>query len=640
MKYLYLTATIYILNSCMYSSDDEKHMEYALRFSKQNIKEIEQVLCHYKNDSVKLEAAQFLIKNMPYYYSYEGWQLDTLKNIEAKLPFTKEVSKKDRMKWGTFSPISLNKKYDSHVITADYLIKNIDQAFYVWENRPWSKYYSFEDFCEYILPYRIGNEPLEEWRQIYYERYAPILDSLYSGSDVVEAANCIAKQLLKEGFYNNDKEELNLPHLGASFFLQNRVGGCRESCDFTVYVMRALGIPTSIDRLYYSPNLRSVHFWNVIKDTTKAVVPFWFAESGVQRGADDKRKKRKVYRTCFGLQSEIINNVSREKNILSLFRNRFLKDVTSDYFGKNELHITLKNPIQNSWIYLGGFTPIGWIPMGITIVKNKKEITFYNVEPNLIYQLQTQIDANIYPINRPFFFDGESIKYFTADTSNWITATLTRKCAVSTRVHKHLENIVGGKLEGSVNSDFKDAELLYKITDIPQTIYNKVFFKNPKKYRYIRYTAEYNKTAEIAEISIYSDLEQTKKIPYTSLNFDRKSFTLLHNEFNMINDGEPLSYIESKQKGDFITLDLGKKVPVDNLIYTSRNDDNFIRIGDVYELIYQNSNAEWISLGRQTAEKDTLYYKIPQGALLWLKNITRGNEEELFEYKDGKQIFL
>ena len=31
----------------------------------------------------------------------------------------------------------------------------------VWENRLWSKYYSFEDFCEYIFAYMIENEPLE-----------------------------------------------------------------------------------------------------------------------------------------------------------------------------------------------------------------------------------------------------------------------------------------------------------------------------------------------------------------------------------------------------------------------------------------------------------------------------------------------
>ena len=52
--------------------------------------------------------------------------------------------------------------YDSHVITASYLIRNIDHAFGMWEKQPWGKYIKFEDFCEYILPYRVAFEPLSE----------------------------------------------------------------------------------------------------------------------------------------------------------------------------------------------------------------------------------------------------------------------------------------------------------------------------------------------------------------------------------------------------------------------------------------------------------------------------------------------
>ena len=55
----------------------------------------------------------------------------------------------------------LPREYDIHKISSAYLIESIDLAFEVWENRPWSKYYSFEDFCEYIFAYMIENEPLE-----------------------------------------------------------------------------------------------------------------------------------------------------------------------------------------------------------------------------------------------------------------------------------------------------------------------------------------------------------------------------------------------------------------------------------------------------------------------------------------------
>lgn len=40
--------------------------------------ELEKVLVHYKNDSLKLLAAKFLIENMPAYYTYKGTLLDSM----------------------------------------------------------------------------------------------------------------------------------------------------------------------------------------------------------------------------------------------------------------------------------------------------------------------------------------------------------------------------------------------------------------------------------------------------------------------------------------------------------------------------------------------------------------------------------
>lgn len=48
---------------------------------------------------------------------------------------------------------------------AEFLIANIDSAFSRWRLTPWQGRYTFEDFCEWVLPYRIRNEsPHEHWR--------------------------------------------------------------------------------------------------------------------------------------------------------------------------------------------------------------------------------------------------------------------------------------------------------------------------------------------------------------------------------------------------------------------------------------------------------------------------------------------
>ena len=51
-------------------------LENALRQAGENRSQLEQVLDHYRNDSLKYKAACFLIANMPGHYSYGGEVLD------------------------------------------------------------------------------------------------------------------------------------------------------------------------------------------------------------------------------------------------------------------------------------------------------------------------------------------------------------------------------------------------------------------------------------------------------------------------------------------------------------------------------------------------------------------------------------
>ena len=172
---------------------------------------------HYNDSGLKQDAATLLIENMPRYFSYEGWQLDTLKAIHAATEHTDGwVNKKDRKKWEHFSFRTLKKVYDAKVIKAEFLIHHIDQAFEVFEKDPGINICHLM-ISELILPYRIGDEPLEEWRGWYRERYESILDSLYQGTDVVEATTDRLGAYLRQEKDFRYSVELDLPHLGAGF---------------------------------------------------------------------------------------------------------------------------------------------------------------------------------------------------------------------------------------------------------------------------------------------------------------------------------------------------------------------------------------------------------------------------------------
>ena len=119
-------------------------------------------------------------------------------------------------------------------------------AFDGWKKRPWNASLSFADFCEWLLPYRIGNETPDNWRQIYHDRYSFLLDEVYTGIDVVEAISVVWEYLQKEDPYRFTWV-FNYPHLGGEYLLHNRIGKCQDACDFMIYVMRAIGVPVAYD---------------------------------------------------------------------------------------------------------------------------------------------------------------------------------------------------------------------------------------------------------------------------------------------------------------------------------------------------------------------------------------------------------
>lgn len=79
---------------------------------------------------------------------------------------------------------------------------------------------------------------------------------------------------------------------------------------------------------------------------------------------------------------------------------------------------------------------------------------------------------------------------------------------------------------------------------------------------------------------------------------------------------------------------------MNKLVYLPRSDDNFIKEGELYELFYWDK--EWKSLGQQSGSRQLQYLEydnVPDNALLLLRNLTKGKEERIFTYENGKQIW-
>lgn len=168
-----------------------------------NRNELEKVLEYFKNDpdTLKYKAAVYLIENMPYHCAQEGIGAESADSAYLAMS---EYPKEQRDK--VFQELVKNIDsssdkivFDVRNVKADYLIKVIEDACNLWREVTWSKDYNTSIFFEYVLPYRLLNEPLSDWKETvrimfpsFYKDYVYSKRGLQMEAETLELRNCLS----------------------------------------------------------------------------------------------------------------------------------------------------------------------------------------------------------------------------------------------------------------------------------------------------------------------------------------------------------------------------------------------------------------------------------------------------------------
>lgn len=614
--------------SAVSCTPDRQRLNAALEAAGDNRAELEKVLRHYEGDTLKYRAARFLIENMPHCYAYrQGGTMDSVKRVRTYTNSFGQLEAEHIRKWGWFDYRRLPKVYDVEVITADYLIRNIDHAFAVWRKRPWNRSLSFEDFCEYLLPYRIGDEPLEEWRELYASDFSHLLDSVYTGSDVVEAVNVISRYLLHPVFIYC--EDFSLPHIGPGYLFRHRYGTCMDAADIMVYAFRSVGIPCVEDT-----DARGSHIWIAVRDTTGRDEHLWYINGEMVRGSSDRggHKRGKVFRHTYGLQQDRLK-LYREGRTPPLFSHPYVKDVSAEYYPD-----TLRAPLPASddgFCYLSYYRDRRWWAC-VAVRPAKGMAVVPNLESELVYLPQHYTDGTFVPAGYPLWFAGGKVRTLQPDTSCRKRVRLYRKFPYYSWIKRYLQNMTGSLIEGSLTPDFRNPRLLHAVSDTPTVASNLIGLPSPVLCRYVRLKAPSGKRIELAELAVYSEGQEVKPVSIGGSEGEKGNRNVSPRH---LTDSDPLTYFISQETGGEVVLDLGRAVPVDRIGFMPRNDDNFVRPGDSYELLYHAGKEDWKNLLRVTADTTYLEAEVPANALFWLRDLTRGREEHVFFMEGDRQKF-
>ena len=633
---------IWLMASCSHRND---RLELALASAGANKEELLKVLRHYEGDSLKYRAACFLIENMPYHGYYEGKALAKYRKYFEIYADGKHDAQQlaDSLKEadGGFSERELVRKRDIEEMDSAYLVRNIDFAFRVWREQPWGKRVTFDDFCEYILPYRVGDEPLEDWREEVYRKYNPLLDSirrLPEAEDPLVAAQVIMDEWEKRPYHWTSLFPGG-PHIGA-VAVEWKSGSCREYTDGVVYLLRALGIPAGIDKAIQRGDNNASHFWAFTLDKNGET---YVSEPKVWTKAKEHDVvKAKVARATYGLNRTIVERAGDVPTLHPVFRPPLFKDV-SRFYAKKPFCIEVgaeqmfRKVGADEPVYLCLSSRMNWTPIDFVFPKDGR-VVFDEVEGGVAAVLAVWKEDRLEVLTDPFRIDKETgrLDFFHPQEA---TKSVEVYCKFNLNFGDLVYRMVGGVIEGSNRRDFGDADTLFHITEFPYRLLTEVRSCRDKAYRYVRYRGGKESYCNIGELYLYEagndSVCLTGKVIGTPGCYDNDG----SHEYTNVFDGDPFTSFDYKYaEGGWSGLDLGRARRIGKIVYAPRNRGNFVRAGQCFELFYFGK-GKWNSLGRRIADSDVLRYEVPQGSLLYLRNHTEGQDERIFEIVEGRQKF-
>ena len=633
-------------------SQNSQYLNYSLRAAGENRSELRKVICHYRTvdkDFQKLEAAKYLIMNMPAHYSYRDtasinsyyrkaleilgsgpgpdWQRDTLRQISDT----------------QYSGLTNNIISDVEVMTADYLIYSIDRAFNQWRTRPWAKHLSFEEFRDWVLPYKVTElQSLDAWRDTLVQQYS---DSISKITDPNDNRNTIygAIEIVRNEIHSKQsaighrviwEDRGSIPMRSASTWTRMTYGSCMDYVTMGTAVFRSMGLPAMVDIVPVWGRNSDGHSWYVFlsdRGGEEPTINSLIMPAGMQFYPYERIPK--VWRNTFTINRERVK-YRNTANYIYPFE-VCQQDVTDHYNLTSDLQIKIdcEKKLQDKYVYIAMAVNAGgpqWKVLDFGQIR-KGKACFNKMGRNVLYIVLGYDGNKLIPISFPFILHKngavEYIGKIKSEHIRFVSFDLRRKYYESYNVVDMRRRILGGKIQCSDDPDFINAITLYTIekTDIPFYIE----LKASRPYRYWRYLSPDGSWGSLSELSFYN--QKREKIHGKEIANPEA--------IDRAYDGNLLSNFEINQPdGNWVGLDLGKPEEVFYANVTPRSDDNDICPGNEYELYYFDGN-EWRSLGYRFAEENSLHYeKIPLNTLLWLHNYTRGNNERPFILRDNYEI--
>lgn len=658
----------------------EKPGEHGENFDRKKL------MAHYAADTLKQKAAAFLLDNLPWHLSKRAirrpapammqriGKADSVYyhitgGVNNALLRHAEMNRWIKNREEYFNSIlflwteeELDASPEWFVLNNDFLIRHIDHAFSRWRESPFAKNLSFDEFCEYLLPFStiplagniVNGRDLFELTGKYITRSNP-----YTLSNVVESYTHFIRHIR---FFLGERPPVAELGWFEMFFQAKR--DCVPLCDLECNVLRASGIPTAIDMNIGNREYAGQHHHCVIFDTNGISYPF-HGESYLSDNDEwgyALEYKLNIYRLLYGVQADSPYALRGEGEVLpDNFQHPTIKDVTAYLKKTYPLTLNWDSSIPNRlvWLYTyardtNGIRAVTW---GVVDSTGRKAC-FRHVIPNILYipaYLKDNgevcfLSAPLYAGERKNFQDiclRPVTDFATGNPTPRVNLKMTRKFPRKPNMIRLADEMVGGKFYGANQKNGSDKRELFTITTPPQPLINEYQIGKPAAYRYYIYEAPDDKRANISILEFlsspdygYSNTGIPVKPEVLSLpeEGERKQEYVALIPLNM-NEPEYDGNMETSSGKKRIVYELQEPQMATAIRLAPKNADNGIKPYEDYEL-FRWEDGWKLQQSKESTRHFLTFDSLPSDGLYWLRNNSRGQEEIPFVIVNQEPRFI
>lgn len=153
---------------------------------------------------------------------------------------------------------------DSRLLSAEYLLENVEYAYRARNQFAWAREVPDELFLNDVLPYASIDERRDPWRREFFEKFSPLVKDCQTCGEVAQVLNRDMFKMIEVSYHATKRPR---PNQGPMESIEAGYASCSGLSVLLIDACRAMGVPARFVGIPRWATKRGNHSWVEIWDT-------------------------------------------------------------------------------------------------------------------------------------------------------------------------------------------------------------------------------------------------------------------------------------------------------------------------------------------------------------------------------------